>query len=73
MLSLECVLEQMEQGSSACSDHTPEDPFHHRSVMLLIGEVLCLSVSNGAGEEYSLDPEILIETAGEINPSNAPY
>ncbi|KAI2659230.1 SLIT-ROBO Rho GTPase-activating protein 2 [Labeo rohita] len=38
-----CVSEQMEEGSSACSDHTPQDPFHRRSVMLLRGEVLCVS------------------------------
>jgi len=50
VLSLECVSEQMEEGSSAWSDRTPEDTFHYRGVMLLRGEVLCVSVSNGARE-----------------------
>lgn len=39
------------EGSFACSDHTPEDPFHHGNVMLLRGEVLYVSVRGGARKE----------------------
>lgn len=50
MLSLECVSEQMEESSSACSDRTPEDPLHCGNIMLLGGEVLSVSVRGGARE-----------------------